>query len=120
MVDKPQWLNEQMGTWREPFQKFEESRKGWVAGYEKWLQEKWPLGLAEHHQQQAHPGGEHPPDHPPAEPHQADGLPHTPHLLDFHSPRRPEFILFWSLMVICFFLGFLPKNREGPSGQPAK
>jgi hypothetical protein len=31
--------------------------------------------------------------------------------LDFHSPRRPEFILFWSTMLICFVIGFIPKGK---------
>jgi hypothetical protein len=54
-----------------------------------------------------HPAGEL--DHDPQ---------HVPHLLDFHSPRRPEFILFWSAMVICFAIGFLPAKRdaEAPDG----
>jgi len=32
-------------------------------------------------------------------------------LLDFHSWRRPEFMVFWLLMVNCFCLGFLPKRH---------
>ena len=35
-----------------------------------------------------------------------------PHLLDFHDLRRPECITFWLLMLVCFFLGFIPKRGK--------
>jgi YkoY family integral membrane protein len=39
-----------------------------------------------------------------------------PHRLDFHSIGRPEFWVFWILMLICFGLGFLPP--KAPSKEP--
>lgn len=35
-----------------------------------------------------------------------------PHMLDFHDPRRPEFILFWAIMVGCFLVGFMPPKKS--------
>ena len=31
--------------------------------------------------------------------------------LDFESPTAPAFIVFWSLMLLCVLIGFLPKHR---------
>jgi YkoY family integral membrane protein len=98
--EKPGAAHVEPAEWKQPFIEFEKQRVGWVHSYEKWLKEHWVFGLAEHHE-------------PPPEPGAIE-VPHTPHLLDFHSPRRPEFIVFWLLMVVCFLLGFLPKRqREG-------
>jgi YkoY family integral membrane protein len=104
--DQPPWAARTLGSWKQPLERFEARRRQWVEGYEHWLKERWPLGLVEHHP----PGGgdEASPDHAP--------VPHVPHLLDFHSPRRPEFLLFWALMVACFSLGFFPpRPRPRPS-----
>lgn len=73
---------------------FEGQRVAWVHGYEDWLKNHWPLGLVEHHGEQA--------------------IKQVPHLLDFHTWRRPEFISFWSLMLICFFIGFIPSKKPSP------
>lgn len=108
---EPKWLADRMGTWQQPFEEFEVWRRERVHDYEDWLREHWPLGLAGHHPpaDEAHtdppadPGGHPKLDHDPA---------HVPHLLDFHSPRRPEFIAFWSLMVICFVFGFIPARKK--------
>jgi YkoY family integral membrane protein len=105
------WLADKMGTWKEPFADFEVWRRQCVADYEDWLREKWPLGLVEHHSPAAD-AADHPPAAPGAErPLDHDPL-HVPHLLDFHSPRRPEFIAFWSLMIICFVIGFIPERTR--------
>jgi YkoY family integral membrane protein len=118
--DKPQWIANRLGTWKQSFEEFEVRRRGWVSGYESWLKKNWPLGLAEHHPPPAikPPGHEEPHDptahDPDGHAHDHDPL-HVPHLLDFHSPRRPEFIVFWSLMLICFGLGFLPKKQAAES-----
>ncbi len=117
--DEPKWLADRMGPWKQPFHDFEEWRRDQVETYEDWLHNKWPLGLVEHHPPAVagHANGaahaaDHPPDDPGGQP-QLDHDPlHVPHLLDFHSPRRPEFIAFWSLMVICFVIGFIPKPRH--------
>jgi YkoY family integral membrane protein len=108
--DDPKWLAGRMGTWKQSFEQFEQRRRGWVTNYEDWLRENWIFGVAAHHDQ--HPpvvnneGG--PENHAEGPP----GIPHTPHLLDFHSWRRPEFLVFWLLMVVCFALGFWPKKHE--------
>ena len=34
------------------------------------------------------------------------------HALDFHSPKRPEFWVFWLLMIGCFVVGFIPKKTK--------
>jgi YkoY family integral membrane protein len=36
----------------------------------------------------------------------------NPHRVDFHNYRNPAFWIFWSLMVICFCVGFLPKRDK--------
>jgi len=36
-----------------------------------------------------------------------------PHRVDFHNYRNPAFWIFWSSMLICFCLGFLPKRDRG-------
>jgi YkoY family integral membrane protein len=124
---EPKWVADRMGTWKEPFRDFEDWRRAKVKDYEGWLGEKWPLGLAVHHPPAAdHNGHSEAPAVPaPEVPAPAPGVKpqvdhdplHVPHLLDFHSPRRPEFIAFWSLMVICFVIGFIPKRHgeRGPS-----
>jgi len=38
-----------------------------------------------------------------------------PHMLDFHDPRRPEFIVFWVIMVACFMVGFIPPKKSKQS-----
>jgi len=52
------------------------------------------------------------PAHPGDDAHPAGGLHHVPHLLDFHDLRRPECLAFWSLMAVCFGIGFLPKRQH--------
>ena len=93
--------------WKKPFAAFEVRRRGWVTGYENWLKENWPLGLDGSH---AH--------HEPEPGHESEFDEHdpqnVPHLLNFHAIRRPEFIAFWSLMLICFIIGFIPKKRSQP------
>ena len=58
-----------------------------TANYHSWLSGTWPLGVA----------GE---------------LDSHTHLIDFHDWRRPEFSIFWLLMVASFCVGFLPKTRH--------
>jgi len=73
----------------------ETQREKWVHGYEHWLAEKWIFKI---------------PPHPPQD--VAPGVRVPPHLLDFHTPKRPEFIAFWSLMIICFLIGFSPERKK--------
>src|SRR3954463_8102956 len=35
-----------------------------------------------------------------------------PHRIDFHDYRHPAFWIFWSLMLICFCIGFLPTRQR--------
>jgi len=107
--DEPKWAARSLGSVKQSFESLEAHRRGWVESYERWLKEHWPLGLPS--QQPAGREGEH----PPAE--EASPVPAVPHLLDFHSPRRPEFLLFWLLMLLCFSLGFWP--RRPLPGHPA-
>jgi YkoY family integral membrane protein len=83
------------------FPAFEQHRLAWIQGYENWLTHSWPLGL------------KHEP--PPANPN----IKPVAHLLDFHTPRRPEFIAFWLLMVLCFCVGFLPRRNDHSSAAAA-
>jgi YkoY family integral membrane protein len=43
----------------------------------------------------------------------AANTPEHPHRLDFHSPGSPAFVVFWTLMLLCFAFGFVkPKQRQ--------
>jgi YkoY family integral membrane protein len=61
-----------------------------AVAYEYWLQDHWPLAKQVEEQ---------------------SASAHAPHLLDFHDWRRPEFMTFWLLMLISFFVGFLPASK---------
>lgn len=89
-----------MGSWQPWFQSLEETRLGWVHGYEQWLANNWPLGISE-----AAPI-----------PESQKSL-HVEHVLNFHDLRRPECSGFWLIMLSCFFIGFLPRraNKETPA-----
>jgi YkoY family integral membrane protein len=107
--DQPKFVADRLGGWKQRFEDLEQGRRNLVHDYESWLKENWIFGLAKGHGHHAEepkvipPGAKPPPmDHDPL---------HVPHLLDFHTPSRPEFIVFWGLMVICFFLGFTPKRK---------
>lgn len=107
--DKPQWAANTLTRvgLKDDFEKFELRRQDWVHGYEDWLRKQWIFGLAEHAHAPAPPPGQ-----AAAPEGEIEKLLHNPHLLDFHSPRRPEFILFWGLMVFCFCIGFLPAKKH--------
>jgi YkoY family integral membrane protein len=113
---EPKWVKTQMGSWQQSFEEVENWRRDRVHDYEQWLKASWPLGLEDHH---TPPPTEPAPGEEPPQGVPHDAL-HVPHLLNFHSPRRPEFILFWATMVICFFVGFIPKRKSEPHGTPAK
>lgn len=44
--------------------------------------------------------------------HATSGMPHVPHLLDFHDLRRPERLAFWAAMAACSGIGFLPRRQH--------
>jgi YkoY family integral membrane protein len=106
--DSPKFIANRLGAWKQTFDDLETNRRALVHDYEGWLKENWIFGLHGHH-----------PEAPAPEPQPDGGKPeldhnplHTPHVLNFHHYSRPEFIVFWSLMVICFFLGFVPKAKS--------
>lgn len=43
-----------------------------------------------------------------------------PHQIDFHSPNSAAFWIFWTTMVICFCIGFIPHKKEEPTKVEAK
>lgn len=59
----------------------------WAVAYVAWLKENWIFTLP------------------------AESSAH-PHILDFHDPRRPEFMVFWIIMVACFAIGFIPPRKR--------
>jgi YkoY family integral membrane protein len=83
---------EWLGSWKDFWTGLEQSRLSLVHSYEHWLDHTWLLGRAE--------------------PHHAEGIKHTPHLLDFHDLRRPECAGFWLLMLACFLYGFMPRKSD--------
>src|SRR5581483_12335063 len=75
---------------------FEKWREHTAESYEQWLSQKWIFRI--------------PPHQPP--PPNANAPPPTLHLLDFHDPRRPEFILFWLSMILALVSGFIPPRKK--------
>jgi len=100
--DEPKWMASRLGGWKQSFESFEQTRRGWALGYEKWLADNWILAIPHH---EPPPGGE---------PAAGGGFRHVPHVLDFHDLRRPESITFWLLMIVCFCTGFLPPRKKSP------
>jgi YkoY family integral membrane protein len=99
--NEPKWAAatvERMGL-KQTFKQFEMQRGQWAHDYEEWLRTQWPLGEPKH-----------------IEHAEVPNVPHVPHVLNFHAPRRPEFIAFWSLMMICFLIGFWPKSKDKTAG----
>jgi len=80
---------------------FEKWREHTAESYEGWLSKNWIFKIPL-----------------PAPAAQNDGLKLPVHLLDFHDPRRPEFILFWLSMLGALLSGFMP-TRKTPHGPPA-
>jgi predicted tellurium resistance membrane protein TerC len=39
--------------------------------------------------------------------------PNVPERINFHSPASAAFWVFWSVMVVCFMVGFLPSKEKG-------
>jgi YkoY family integral membrane protein len=67
----------------------------WAVAYVNWLKDNWIFALSK------------------------ESFDH-PHVLDFHDPRRPEFIVFWVVMVVCFLVGFVPRRSQSPVGASEK
>jgi len=98
------WLANRPG-WTQAFTDLENRRLGWVERYEGWLDRSWPLTAGTIEREAGH-GGE--------DGHDGEqvGIPHVPHLLDFHDLRRPECLAFWATMAACFGFGFLPRKES--------
>lgn len=91
--------------WSQSLPGFEGGRRETVERYEGWLDVNWPLTA----------GGmkrDHGVGHSAGDAHGTGGIPHVPHLLDFHDLRRPECLAFWVAMAACFGVGFLPKRQH--------
>lgn len=120
--EEPKWINSRLGGWKQTFHDLEVDRRDLVDKYEGWLRDEWIFGLDEKEGHKAHAeapeeeAAEEDADDKGAKQLDHDPL-HVPHLLDFHTPSRPEFIVFWGLMAICFFLGFVPKKSDAKPGE---
>jgi YkoY family integral membrane protein len=97
------WMAKNLGSWQQTCVQLEDHRRSLVEGYEGWLRDRWPLGIADH---------SHAPDEPLDQNDSMSVPEEIPHLLDFHDIRRPESISFWALMALCFGLGFIPKRAS--------
>jgi len=129
-------LNSDWTTW--PGSPALETKRLAVADrYEDWLEHKWIFKIKSHHEphkepppaQETSPAEEKAtpadnarvqdespqPDHEDAakaaKPKLAPIMPPR-HLLDFHDPRRPEFILFWVSMLAALCSGFIPPRKK--------
>jgi YkoY family integral membrane protein len=112
--DKPQWVANSLGGWKKTFENVEEKRLGMVHSYDDWLKRNWFFG------EKGHSADDHAAQPQPPEGKQVDQeivLPHAPHLLNFHSLKWPECILFWIVMVICFAVGFAPRRSQGAESE---
>jgi len=108
-------VNSDWSTWSPGFEKW---RATTAARYEHWLSEKWIFKIkpheAEHHQAQETHQPQAADNQPVPEAPAAPLLKQPVHLLDFHDPRRPEFILFWTSMILALCSGFIPPRKKQP------
>jgi YkoY family integral membrane protein len=122
-------FNSDWSTWSPGLEK---QRLASIESYEKWLEKKWIFKIPRHHQAAGPgvpaaapaPGAPAPADPAvpaPALPAAAAPVPAAPqppglvqpqHLLDFHDPRRPEFITFWLSMLAALASGFIPPRKK--------
>lgn len=106
-----------LGRWSQTFADIETSRRKLATGYEQWQQKSWPpYHWSQHHDpvptiEQNRQVSSSEEAHAPAE--------SIPHVLDFHSPS-PESFAFWSTMLICFLVGFLPTKDKKKNDQAKK
>jgi YkoY family integral membrane protein len=101
-------------AWKQTFEDIEENRRGYVHDYEDWLNQNWVFPPKDW--EQSHAAPEEHAEVDPAEGEASDKAEHdprhTPHLLNFHQLTRPESLLFWISMAICFLIGFIPKRSK--------
>lgn len=95
--------------WSQTLPGFEGGRRETVERYEGWLDANWPLTAGG---MKPGPDGGSDAGHTSSDAHAVSGIPHVPHLLDFHDLRRPECLAFWVAMAACFGIGFLPKRHH--------
>lgn len=126
--DNSPWMSRQLGSAKATFEDLEASRRGLVKDYEGWLEENWVFPPS---RWESHHGTDAPAEHPAAEEGAAaDDHSHTeveppadsnyvPHLLNFHQLTRPEAIGFWTAMLVCFLIGFIPKKKHGSTSGAA-
>jgi len=86
-------VNSDWSTWSPGFEKWREHT---AESYEQWLNQKWVFKIPPHQQPAPNGNAAVPPIH----------------LLDFHDPRRPEFMLFWLSMVLALVSGFIPPRKK--------
>lgn len=129
--DNSPWMSQKLGASKQAFVDFEANRRAAVRNYESWLDQNWvfpPSKWESHHESGAdktHAPEINEPDTPPgerevAEPHapvaengqQPAASMYVPHLLNFHQLTRPESMLFWMAMLVCFLIGFIPKRQH--------
>src|SRR3954469_9621741 len=84
-------LNSDWSTWSPGFEKWREHT---AESYETWLSKNWIFKIPA-----------------PAAAAPNNGAPPV-HLLDFHDPRRPEFIVFWVSMLAALMSGFIPPRKK--------
>ena len=118
------WVSRQLGTAKHTFEGIEARRRDSIEGYEGWLDRNWIFPPSKwetkEHLAPAHaPHGDDAPlppideaEKPPVAGDAVDDSLHTPHLLNFHQLTRPESIVFWVAMLVCFMIGFIPKTKH--------
>lgn len=116
-------FNSDWNTWSPGFEKW---RLATADRYEQWLSEKWIFKIKPHEAERHDAPKAHEPQaaenqpvpEPGASPVPAPLLKQPIHLLDFHDPRRPEFILFWTSMILALLSGFIPPRKK-PHATPS-
>ncbi len=110
----PAWLASRLGSWKESFHRLEHARRDLAKSYERWLSEHWILTRqADPHIKPPDAGANGLPDNG-----SHAGVVHPVHVVNFHDLRRPECLLFWLLMVVCFLSGFhAPRVAETTSAR---
>jgi YkoY family integral membrane protein len=105
-------FNSDWSTWSPGFEKW---RVATAESYEQWLSEKWIFKIKPHEAEQPNAQKAHEQqaaDNQPVPDVAAAPLKQPVHLLDFHDPRRPEFILFWTSMILALCSGFVPPRKK--------
>jgi YkoY family integral membrane protein len=107
--------------WSSTAPAFENRRVALAEQYENWLEHKWIFKIKPQHHGEPHkddaPAPDAAPNEPPPNDKAAQAAAKPPllppkHLLDFHDPRRPEFILFWVSLLAALASGFIPPRKK--------